>query len=123
MSRNTTLNLRRLHNIRRHFHTNVAAFVQKMAQDTEAYVKDNFSPRSPSVAYAPPGIDTGTLKNSIIARPGENPFIWFLIVGAHYGLPLEFGTMHMAPRPFILPGVRHTANNIPRGAMVKVVLG
>lgn len=57
------------------------------------------------------------------SAPGEYPAVWFgelfdsitvkktprqvrLIVNAKHGVYLEYGTVHMAPRPFIAPAAR-----------------
>ena len=87
--------------------------IQKMAQDMEGDVKTSFSPTSPSAAGDPPGVDTGNLKNSIIASP-ENPLRWIVGVGADYGIHLEYGTSRMAPRPFMLPAFERTVSRAPQ---------
>lgn len=87
--------------------------VQYLAQTMEADVKENFSNQSPSSPGDPPGIDTGNLKNSVIAQ-SDGPHRWAVFVGAEYGLWLEFGTRNMAPRPFMLPAFERTIKRIPR---------
>lgn len=49
-----------------------------------------------------PARDTGTLVNSIRARQ-VSLLHWRVEIGAEYGLDLELGTRHMAPRPFAAP--------------------
>lgn len=68
------------------------AIVAKTALDLEGHAKS----RAP--------VDTGTLKNSIQAtRQGEAH--WRVVVGADYGMYVEWGTVHMGARPFFQPAV------------------
>lgn len=85
--------------------------VQKIAQDAQAQMVDGFSPSSPAPAGGPPGVDTGALKNSIVARPDGNG--WLLADGVEYGVYLEFGTARMAARPFFLRGIERAVNDLP----------
>jgi hypothetical protein len=79
--------------------------VFSLLHDGEAYVKDSFgSEGSPSPAGAPPGIDTGELKNSIQVHElgrtsGE------IITDKEYAWALEMGYSghNLAARPFMLP--------------------
>lgn len=49
-------------------------------------------------------VDTGTLKNSVQAtRVGHAH--WRVLVGAHYGIYVNYGTRFMAARPFYEPGI------------------
>ncbi len=89
------------------------ALVQFLAQTMEADVKDSFSNQSPSSPGDPPGVDTGNLKNSVIAKP-DGPKTWAVLVGAEYGAMLEYGTSKMAARPFMLPAGERTIQKIPR---------
>lgn len=66
--------------------------VTKTAMDLEAAMK----------ARAP--VDTGFLRASIQAsRKGKAH--WEVVVGAEYGLYVEYGTAHTAPQPFVNPAV------------------
>lgn len=66
--------------------------VAKTAMDLEAHAKT----RAP--------VDTGTLKNSIQAfRVAQGH--WRVVVGAEYGMYVEWGTVHMAAQPFFQPAV------------------
>lgn len=68
-------------------------FVAKAAMDIEAHAKS----RAP--------VDTGTLKNSIQAtRVGDAH--WRVVVGADYGMYVEWGTVHMAAQPFFQPAIQ-----------------
>lgn len=49
-----------------------------------------------------PAVDTGNLMNSIQTTV-ESPMRAVVSVNAEYGVWLEFGTVHIAPRPFLGP--------------------
>lgn len=49
-----------------------------------------------------PAIDIGNLINSIQTEE-ESELSQVVSVGAEYGIFLEYGTSHMAPRPFMTP--------------------
>lgn len=74
-----------------------------LLNDGLAYVQDSMgSQGSPSPVGAPPGIDTGELKNSfsvneLTRTSGE------IITDKDYAPPLEFGSSKMGARPFMLP--------------------
>ncbi len=51
-----------------------------------------------------PAIDTGFLVNSIRMEPAGD-LTAYVNVGADYGPHLEYGTVHMAARPFLLPAM------------------
>lgn len=95
--------------------------VQKMAQDTEIIAKNSMTANGPAPAGLPPAVDTGNLKNSIMAAPGVSRLTWLLLVGADYGVHLEYGTVRMAARPFVLPAVERMVSMMPPDLMVKVV--
>lgn len=57
-----------------------------------------------SAPGAPPAVDVGRLRQSITALKVE-PFRWRVGTNVQYALWLEFGTAHIAPRPFIRPAV------------------
>lgn len=65
-------------------------------------------------------VDTGTLRASIQAKR-INATTWEVYVGVDYGIYLEFGTRHMAARPYLRPAVAEVADQF-RKAMRKVVL-
>lgn len=68
------------------------AIASKTALDLEAHAKT----RAP--------VDTGTLKNSIQAfRIG--PGHWRVVVGAEYGVYVEWGTVKQRAQPFFQPAV------------------
>lgn len=55
-------------------------------------------------------VDTGTLKNSIRAtqvggNAASGSISWRVVVGADYGMYVEWGTVHTAARPFLGPAV------------------
>ena len=68
------------------------AIVAKAAMDLEAHAK----------SLAP--VDTGTLKNSIQAtKIGDAR--WRVVVGAEYGMYVEWGTVHSPAQPFFQPAI------------------
>jgi HK97 gp10 family phage protein len=67
-------------------------FVAKAALDIEAQAKSK----------AP--VDTGTLKNSIQATKVGTAH-WRVVVGADYGMYVEWGTGRMAAQPFLQPAI------------------
>lgn len=76
-----------------------------LAFEGEGYIKNSFTV-SPSSPGEPPGVDTGTLKNSIKTervKVGE----WEIGTKVTYAPFLEFGTTRMAPRPFMGPAARY----------------
>jgi len=96
----------------------VSVVLGKLAMDCEAYIKLNFSALSPSPVGGPPGVDTGALKNSVVASPRGAD--WVVQVGAPYGMELEYGTRRSGARPFVLPAVRAIVKNAP-AEMLKIV--
>lgn len=80
-----------------------ADLVEATARAGQAYVMDSFgSEGSPAPEGAPPGIDTGALKNSITVDP-RGQFTRAIVAGTDYAPHLEFGTSKMGGRPFMLP--------------------
>jgi len=101
----------RLEQLIRNMPTTSDQVVQKMVQDAQAEVVNNFNVQSPAPAGEAPGVDTSALKNSIVAEPrGEG---WVLHDGVEYGVHLEYGTMSMGARPFMLPAIERMMNNLP----------
>lgn len=50
----------------------------------------------------PPAVDTGRLRQSIVALKVER-YRWRVGTNVDYALALEFGTRHIAARPFLRP--------------------
>lgn len=97
----------------------VGVVLRKLALDCEADVKQSFNRQSPAPVGEPPGVDTGNLKNSIVAvKRGKN---WAVLVGAPYGVHLEYGTRRMGARPFLLPAVRRVARRVTAEDLVEVL--
>lgn len=69
-----------------------ARVVAKIAHDMEAWMK------------AIVAVDTGTLKASIRAVR-VSLMHWKVVVGAHYGIYVEWGTRYMRAQPFVQPTV------------------
>lgn len=88
------------------------AVVRKLALDSQAEIVDNFNTQSPSPPGEAPGVDTGALRNSIVATK-TGPFAWLLRDGVEYGVHLEYGTATMTARPFFLPAIERMIANLP----------
>lgn len=89
--------------------------IRKIAFDMSADMQNSMG-ASPSSPGEPPGIDTGTLFNSI--EPRESGSGWG-IFGAEHGLLLEDGTftpdgkIWVAARPFIRPAADRASDRLP----------
>lgn len=97
------------------------AVVQKIAQDVETDIKQNFSPSSPSSPGTPPAVVTGKLKNSIVAVRANKTSWTVKYIG--YAVYLEYGTPKMAARPFFKPAVERVIQSIPPQLLTSVVEG
>lgn len=107
------VNVARLQQIRRNVSGNADRLVRMMAFDCQGETVMNFSNESPSRPGTPPGIDTGALKNSIHVQPlGKGTYA--TADGVTYGIDLEFGTIKMAARPFMLPAFERTVNKFDK---------
>lgn len=83
-----------LDQIREDMRSKAGLVIRKAALDIEAQAKAN----------AP--VDTGALKNSIIAtKDPSKPFTWQVAVGVEYGPFVEYGTTKMVAQPFLTPAV------------------
>lgn len=61
-----------------------------------------------SVARALSPNKTGALDASITIEPGEHDLALQVVVGADYGMHLEFGTQKMPAQPYFRPAYRLT---------------
>lgn len=113
------LNMDGLLKLERELGPSVEDVLQKLAQDTDLYIKSNWSLTSPSAPGDAPAVDTGNLANSI-STERVNEAEWHLNVDAAYAEVLEYGTKKMAARPFVLPAVEAVAANA-EGKLIKVV--
>jgi len=52
--------------------------------------------------------------------PDNAPLTWRVRVGAEYGAALEYGIAKMAARPYVLPAVERTVNNLPSALAAEV---
>ena len=79
----------------------VAKIVEETAYEVETTVKVGMAcvGDSPSPSGGYPAVDTGTLINSIFCEP-DTDTSYVVYATAEYAPYLEFGTSHMAPRPF-----------------------
>lgn len=87
-------------------------FLDAMAFEGEGYTKRSFTV-SPSEPGEAPGVDTGTLKNSIhVENTGR--FKRAIAAGTDYAPHLEFGTSKMAARPFMMPMAFYLQRQVSR---------
>lgn len=80
--------------------------IQRGSKSGRIYQK--YGPRRSHRASAPgeaPATDTGRLVSSIQADMVEAEREVQVSAGTEYAKPLEYGTRHMAPRPFLLPAL------------------
>lgn len=101
----------------------LAVMVERGAKERMAGPKSGaiYGGHQASAAGEAPAIDTGNLRNSIVAAPvGDGVSQWIVSVGAEYGAMLEFGTMDMEPRPFLRPAVEMARREV--GAVVAAEL-
>lgn len=72
------------------------------------YVRGNITHRASAPGQAP-ATDTGRLINSIVSYVDKSKLAGFIIAGrgaVKYARMLEFGTVKMAARPFMLPALK-----------------
>lgn len=82
-----------------------------LAFEGERDVKQSFG-TSPSAPGEPPGVDTGTLRNSIhVEKP--KLLVRRIADGVNYGIMLEYGTRKMAARPFMGPMAERIGKRAP----------
>ena len=81
----------------------------------ETYQK--YNPRRSHTASAPgepPATDTGflisSISNTVDVEAGD--LVGKIIVSAPYAASLEFGTLNMAPRPYLQPALNENAEKI-----------
>lgn len=86
--------------------------IRKVAFDMQADIGDNFSTSSPSAPGEAPGIQSGNLKNNMEVKQVRQG-VWAVRVKTRYGPDLEFGTVHMAARPFMRPGALRALARLP----------
>lgn len=92
---------------------NTSAIVRKVAFDVQAHWMTHMSANSPSAPGETPAVVTGNLKNSSSVGMRDAATAEFR-VGADYADDLEFGTMHMAARPSVVPAIEAVAKTIPK---------
>lgn len=79
------------------------AYPQRLAQALVTHLNANFSGKSPAPIGAPPARKSGALARSISAVRVDSTR-WRVVVRAHYGAYLEYGTRRMKARPFFRRG-------------------
>lgn len=118
------LNMDKLLELERESHGRAAQIVQKMAQDCEALIGLSWNQQSPAPAGETPGVDTGNLKNDVIAVPADDDDLaWWILDQSSYGIHHEFGTENMPARPWMLPAVEETAANVSPDLLMGIVNG
>lgn len=75
---------------------------QDVALGISGDITDLLSGPSPSRPGDPPGEDTGTLRATISLRRMRR-FSYMIYSPEKYAPPLEFGSEHIAKRPFMVP--------------------
>lgn len=88
----------------------IKAFMDAQAEDVKNDIRLSFG-ESPSPPGMPPGVDTGTLTNSMDWTP-DGDTTRYIHDGVEYGVYLEFGTEKMLPRPFMGPAFERKRQNI-----------
>ncbi len=104
------INDAKLQNLIRTSPGKAANLVDAMALDGLGYVVRSFTV-SPSAPGDPPGVVTGALKNSIHVE-SLGPFKKAIQTSVDYAIHLEFGTEHIAPRPFFGPMAAYLQRNV-----------
>ena len=132
------MDLRRLESLRRDVAASLAddvalALAAHVAETAKASLGTNTAGRTTprgagrthtaSAPGNPPAVDTGALRDGIraqVAGDGEAQ----VTDGVAYGVHLEFGTRHMAARPFMTPAVeamRREVETLVRGVTDEVL--
>lgn len=98
---NVVLDDKKLQSIIRNEPARAQLWLDGFTEDLLSRIKLSFG-TSPSQPGNPPGVDTGALRASMHwEHDGELRNI--ISDGVEYGLPLEEGTEHIQPRPFMQP--------------------
>jgi len=94
------------------------AAVEWLAQALVADIGEHWSSGVSAPGEAP-GVDTGTLANSITATRLQ-PRTWAVRDGVEYGIALEFGviTTNLAARPWMVPAVERIRERWPEAFRV-----
>ena len=114
------LDMTKLLDIERNMPGRVEEMMAGLALTCVGEAVDHFNSESPAPAGEPPGIDTGTLKNAINAQP-TGPMAWEVNDGTDYGVHLEYGTVKMAARPWMLPAFERTVETIDKDMLLEVI--
>ena len=114
MADDVRLDTRRLDALLRETPGGTSKVLRKLMFDMQADMANSMSAESPSLPGNPPGVDTGTLKNSLAVQ--QTGPASFALTGMDYGVFLEFGVRanNLAPRPWIIPAVLRALDRLPR---------
>lgn len=82
--------------------------VQKGPKSGRTYVRGKVKHQASAPGQAP-ATDTGNLAGSIGWNVDASTLTADVFAGASYAVPLELGTRHMRPRPFLGPALDETA--------------
>jgi hypothetical protein len=85
-------------------------FLDQEAENVVNDIKLSFG-TSPSAPGDPPGVDTGALRASI-TWVAQGKFTRMIHDGMEYGTYMEFGTEHIAPRPWLGPAMERVRRTI-----------
>lgn len=105
MSITVSLDKRKLEKLIRESPRQADRIVGEIAFEFQKDIQENFSRHSPSAPGEPPGVVTGTLRNSIYTGRIQTG-LWRVAAGTKYAAMLEWGTTRMAARPFMRPAAR-----------------
>ena len=87
----------------------VVQSIQQSPPTGKVYRRGNINHQASSPGN-PPRTDTGRLVQSTRVEP--NPQGADVVVAAKHAKPLEYGTRHMAPRPFLAPAAERNAERL-----------
>lgn len=96
-----TADLRKSRQIRQASPKKRDEFGRSVVTEMTTDIKLSFG-ESPSSPGDPPGVDTGALRASIHSEK-VGTAAWEIMDGVEYGIMHEFGTVHLPPRPWMVP--------------------
>ena len=128
MANNVTLDVRGIDKLIQTEPAKVEAWLAGVANEILSEIVLSFGTSSGGATYVsqgkshtaskpgdPPNVDTGTLRASMNVQK-EKALTYHVSDGVEYGIMLEDGTEHIAPRPFVRPVFDSWANKIEADA-------